>query len=148
MSRYNLFYDESNCTRDDRTIYVRNLDTKVTKEILWELFSQVGNVQQVFLPQIDKDKNEPPYALITFKTIHSPIFASEIMNGVSLYGRQISVQPKGKSMHSNLFMELKKNGELAYQLEQDMMKSYRDQQMNNSYGSDHHRRTSRHRSYR
>uniref|UniRef100_A0A0N4ZNV4 RRM domain-containing protein n=1 Tax=Parastrongyloides trichosuri TaxID=131310 RepID=A0A0N4ZNV4_PARTI len=122
MSRYNLFFDESNCSRDDRTVYVRNLDNRVTSEILWELFSQVGNVKDVYLPPLGKDKNELPFALVTFKTIHSPIFASEMLSGISLFGRPISVQPKGKSMHSNLFMELKKSGKLAFQIESDMMR--------------------------
>ncbi|CEF67579.1 RNA recognition motif domain and Nucleotide-binding, alpha-beta plait domain-containing protein [Strongyloides ratti] len=148
MSKYNLFYNENNCTRDDRTIYVRNLDSKVTKEILWELFSQVGNVQDVFLPPLDKDKNEAQYALVSFKTIHSPIFASEMMNGISLYGKQITVQPKGKSMHSNLFMDLRKNGQLAYQVEQDMMRNYRDQQFSSNSNSDYRKYGSRQRSYR
>jgi RNA recognition motif-containing protein len=41
----------------EATVYVGNLDQKVTNELLWELFLQVGTVVNVHIPR-DKITNE------------------------------------------------------------------------------------------
>uniref|UniRef100_A0AC35TKI3 RRM domain-containing protein n=1 Tax=Rhabditophanes sp. KR3021 TaxID=114890 RepID=A0AC35TKI3_9BILA len=119
MSRYNLFMEDNCQDRDDKTIYVRNLDIRVTKNLLWELFSQIGVVQDVFMPVVAADAKENPFALVRFKTLHTPIYACEMMDGVELFGRAISINPKGKCMHTELYTNLRKSGSLAYQIELD-----------------------------
>uniref|UniRef100_A0A8C5P0W1 RRM domain-containing protein n=1 Tax=Jaculus jaculus TaxID=51337 RepID=A0A8C5P0W1_JACJA len=50
----------------DRTLFVGNLDTKVTEELLFELFHQAGPVISVKIPK-DKDGKPKQFAFVNFK---------------------------------------------------------------------------------
>ncbi|KAK9744587.1 RNA recognition motif [Popillia japonica] len=66
----------------DRTIFCGNLSSKVTEEILYELFLQAAPLEKVKIP-LDKDV---PYAV-------------DLMQGISLYQKKIIVKPRSGSVH-------------------------------------------------
>ncbi|XP_038066004.1 RNA-binding protein 7-like [Patiria miniata] len=86
-------------SRDDRTIYVKNLDNKVTEEVLFELFLQAGPLVGVKRPT-DSDGNARPFAFVEFEHDVSPPYARSLMDGIRLFGRSINVQFRSGSRHS------------------------------------------------
>ncbi|KAI1715269.1 RNA recognition motif domain-containing protein [Ditylenchus destructor] len=88
---------------DERTVYVSNLHENVTKEILEELFTQVGSLVKVFLKggdtatPTDSSKPTPPsrkFAFVEFQDLESVIFAVEMLDDIALYGKSIKVLPR------------------------------------------------------
>ncbi|KAM6946330.1 RNA-binding protein 7 [Aplochiton taeniatus] len=77
----------------DRTLFVRNLDSKVTEELLFELFVQAGPLIKTKIP---KDKT---FGFAIYKHEESVHYAIELLNGMSLYGRPIQVQFRSGSTH-------------------------------------------------
>ncbi|XP_071806220.1 uncharacterized protein [Asterias amurensis] len=86
-------------SRDDRTCYIRNLDDKVTEEILFELFLQAGPLVGVKRPK-DQDGSLRPFAFVEFEHDISPPYARQLMDGTKLYGRNIGVQFRSGSKHN------------------------------------------------
>ena len=70
----------------ERTLKVSNIDPKVTKELLFELFIQCGPVKNVVL--------KPDFAFIEFEHQVSVGYALALMDGVHLYGKQLDLKPK------------------------------------------------------
>ena len=68
---------------DDFVLWVGNLHSDVTEELLFELFLQSGPLQYVKLP---KDKN---FAFICFKHTESVQFAMNVSKGLCLFGQMI-----------------------------------------------------------
>ncbi|PNJ75889.1 RBM7 isoform 6 [Pongo abelii] len=75
----------------DRTLFVGNLETKVTEELLFELFHQAGPVIKVKIPK-DKDGKPKQFAFVNFKHEVSVPYAMNLLNGIKLYGRPIKIQ--------------------------------------------------------
>lgn len=67
----------------------RELDRKVTKDILLELFIQVGPVRNIVL--------KPSFAFIEFQDVESVAYAIAAMDGVQLFGRTLNLEPKIRS---------------------------------------------------
>lgn len=82
----------------DRTIFCGNLSSKVTEEILYELFLQAAPLEKVKIP-LDKDGRPACYAFITFKHKVSVPYAVDLMQGISLYQKKIIVKPRSGSVH-------------------------------------------------
>ncbi|NXJ79267.1 RBM7 protein, partial [Trogon melanurus] len=75
----------------NRSLFVGNLDPKVTEEIIFELFHQAGPVVKVKIPK-DKDGNPRHYAFVNFKHEVSAPYALNLLNGIRLYGRPMKIQ--------------------------------------------------------
>ncbi|KAG8524574.1 RNA-binding protein 7 [Galemys pyrenaicus] len=75
----------------DRTLFVGNLETKVTEELLFELFHQAGPVIKVKIPK-DKDGKPKQFAFVNFKHEVSVPYAMNLLNGIKLFGRPIKIQ--------------------------------------------------------
>lgn len=67
----------------DRTLFVGNLETKVTEELLFELFHQAGPVIKVKIPK-DKDGKPKQFAFVNFKHEVSVPYAMNLLNGIKL----------------------------------------------------------------
>ncbi|XP_017378802.1 RNA-binding protein 7 isoform X1 [Cebus imitator] len=83
----------------DRTLFVGNLETKVTEELLFELFHQAGPVIKVKIPK-DKDGKPKQFAFVNFKHEVSVPYAMNLLNGIKLYGRPIKIQFRSGSSHA------------------------------------------------
>jgi RNA-binding protein 7 len=98
---------------DERTVFVRGLEPEITKELLEELFTQVnsyagpillpnnfwvakfqvGTIRQVSL----KKQPNNVYAFVEFHHEESVLFAVEMLDGVALFGRRMSLAPRANT---------------------------------------------------
>ncbi|XP_004712867.1 RNA-binding protein 7 isoform X1 [Echinops telfairi] len=84
----------------DCTLFVGNLETKVTEELLFELFLQAGPVTKVKIPK-DKDGKPKQFAFVNFKHEISVPYAMNLLNGIKLFGRPIKIQFRSGSSHAS-----------------------------------------------
>lgn len=84
----------------DRTLFIRNLDTRVTEELLFELFLQAGPLVRTKIPK-DSDGNQKTFGFAVYKHEVSVPYAMQLLNGTSLYGKTIQIQFRTGSSHSS-----------------------------------------------
>ncbi|XP_061683968.1 RNA-binding protein 7 isoform X2 [Syngnathoides biaculeatus] len=84
----------------DRTLFIRNLDIRVTEELLFELFLQAGPLIKTKIPK-DGDGKQKTFGFAVYKHEESVPYAMQLLNGTSLFGRMIHVQFRSGSTHSN-----------------------------------------------
>ena len=87
-----------NAVNKQNACYVGNLDVKVTEDILWELFLQVGRVKGVRFP-----KTRVPgkiFAFVEFENSEEVDYAVKILNSVQLFGKSIRVASANMSKDS------------------------------------------------
>ncbi|KAB5574710.1 hypothetical protein PHYPO_G00212160 [Pangasianodon hypophthalmus] len=84
----------------DRTLFVGNLDSQVTEELLFELFLQAGPLIKVKIPK-DNDGNSKQFAFVNFKHEVSVPYSMHLLSGIRLYGRQLNLQYRAGSSHVN-----------------------------------------------
>jgi len=80
---------------EDTTLFVGNLHDKVTEEILFELFLQVGPIASVRIPI--KDGIKKNFGFIQFKHYVSIPYTLEAMRGIQLYGRELKINHRGSN---------------------------------------------------
>ncbi|NXX95455.1 RBM7 protein, partial [Centropus bengalensis] len=84
----------------DRTLFVGNLDPRVTEELIFELFHQAGPVIKVKIPK-DRDGRPKQFAFVNFKHEESVPYGLSLLNGIKLYGRPIKIQFRSGSSHAS-----------------------------------------------
>ncbi|XP_040903229.1 RNA-binding protein 7 [Toxotes jaculatrix] len=84
----------------DRTLFIRNLDPRVTEELLFELFLQAGPLIKTKIPK-DSDGKQKTFGFAVYKHEESVPYAMQLLNGTSLFGRSIHVQFRSGSSHSS-----------------------------------------------
>lgn len=84
----------------DRTLFIRNLDQRVTEELLFELFLQAGPLIRTKIPK-DPDGKQKTFGFAVFKHEVSVPYAMQLLNGTMLFGKSIHVQFRSGSSHSN-----------------------------------------------
>lgn len=94
---------------EEAIILVSNLDQKVTEELLWELFVQVGPVMSVYFPRDKVTGDHLGYGFVEFRTAIDADYAIRIMHQIKLYNRQIrlthSTEKKTKhDIGANIFI--------------------------------------------
>ncbi|KAF3423220.1 hypothetical protein E2986_02311 [Frieseomelitta varia] len=78
---------------DDRTIWCGNLSTRITEEILYELFLQGGPIQRVSIPK-DHEGKQRSYGFITYKHFCSVSYALKLFDGTSLFNRTLNMRAR------------------------------------------------------
>jgi cold-inducible RNA-binding protein len=74
-------------------VFVGNLDFRTSPEQVRELFSQAGEIQDVFFP-MDRDTGRPRgFAFVTFNSDSAATDAIQRFNGQELDGRPLRVNP-------------------------------------------------------
>ncbi|CAG6006064.1 unnamed protein product [Menidia menidia] len=84
----------------DRTLFIRNLEARVTEELLFELFLQAGPLIKTKIPK-DADGKQKTFGFVVYKHEVSVPYAMQLLNGTILFGRNIHVQFRSGSSHSN-----------------------------------------------
>ncbi|AWO99405.1 putative RNA-binding protein 7 [Scophthalmus maximus] len=84
----------------DRTLFIRNLDSRVTEELLFELFLQAGPLIKTKIPK-DPEGRQKSFGFAVYKHEVSVPYAMELLNGTSLCGRTIHVQFRSGSSHGS-----------------------------------------------
>ncbi|KAF2142875.1 uncharacterized protein K452DRAFT_326110 [Aplosporella prunicola CBS 121167] len=75
----------------EATVYVGNLDERVTDALVWELMLQVGRIVNVHLPKDRVTQTHQGYGFVEFQTEEDADYAAKVMNQVRLYGKPIRV---------------------------------------------------------
>lgn len=84
----------------DKTLFVGNLDVKVTEEILFELFLQAGPLVTVKIPK-DKEGKTKQFAFVNYKHEESVHYGKDLLNGIPLFGRPLNIQFRSGSVHDS-----------------------------------------------
>ncbi|KAL0584023.1 hypothetical protein ABG067_006120 [Albugo candida] len=93
----------------DATVYIGNLDDKVSEELLWELMLQAGSVVNVHMPRDKVTTTHQNYGFVEFRTEECAEYAIKIMNMIQVYGKPIRVKKasqdkKTLDIGANLFI--------------------------------------------
>lgn len=75
----------------DATVYVGNLDERVSEGNLWELMTQMGPVYNVHMPMDRVSRTHQGYGFVEFDTPESADYASKVLNGIRLHQKPIRV---------------------------------------------------------
>ncbi|XP_059188018.1 RNA-binding protein 7 [Centropristis striata] len=84
----------------DRTLFIRNLDPRVTEELLFELFVQAGPLIKTKIPK-DSDGKQKTFGFAVYKHEVSVPYAMQLLDGTAVHGRTIHVQFRSGSSHSS-----------------------------------------------
>lgn len=105
----------------DATIYVGNLDEKVTDELLWELMLQAGPVVNVHTPKDKVNNQHQGYGFVEFRSEEDAEYAMKVMNMIKLYGKPIKVN---KASQDKKLLEVGANifvGNLAPEVDEKLL---------------------------
>ncbi|GAB7347720.1 hypothetical protein MBLNU459_g5276t1 [Dothideomycetes sp. NU459] len=75
----------------EATVYVGNLDERVTDELIWELMIQAGRIVNVHLPKDRVTQNHQGYGFVEFVSEEDADYAARIMNQTRLWTKPIRV---------------------------------------------------------
>ncbi|GAB7362183.1 hypothetical protein MBLNU230_g2209t1 [Neophaeotheca triangularis] len=75
----------------DATLYVGNLDERVTDGLVYELMTQAAVVRNVHLPKDRVTQNHQGYGFVEFADEENADYAAKLMNGIRLNGKPIRV---------------------------------------------------------
>ncbi|TPX72118.1 hypothetical protein SpCBS45565_g00718 [Spizellomyces sp. 'palustris'] len=85
----------------DATVYVGNVDDRVSEGLLWELMLQAGPVVNVHLPKDRVTQQHQGYGFVEYMSEEDAEYAIKIMNMIKLFGKPIRVN-KATSDKKNL----------------------------------------------
>lgn len=93
----------------DATVYVGNLDDRVSEELLWELMLQAGSVVNVHMPRDKISGTHQNYGFVEFRAEECADYALKVMNMVQLFGKPLRVKKashdkKNLDIGANLFV--------------------------------------------
>jgi splicing factor 3B subunit 4 len=75
----------------EATCYIGNMDSRVTDEILWELFIQCGPVVNVHVPKDKITGEHQGFGFVEFRSEDDAEYAIKIMHMIKLHGKPIKV---------------------------------------------------------
>ncbi|KAG8054552.1 hypothetical protein GUJ93_ZPchr0001g31446 [Zizania palustris] len=84
------------------TVYIGNLDEKVTERVLYEILIQPGRVVDLYIPR-DKETSRPKgYAFAEYETEEITQYAVQLFSGlVQLYGKTLKFAISGQGKTSS-----------------------------------------------
>src|SRR6202000_670202 len=94
MQSHQRRHQLTSCYREqdkEATVYIGNLDERVTDSLVWELMLQAGRIVNVHLPKDRVTHTHQGYGFVEFQTEEDAEYAAKIMNQVRLYGNPIRV---------------------------------------------------------
>ncbi|CAN9511527.1 unnamed protein product [Ophioblennius macclurei] len=84
----------------ERTLFIRNLDARVSEELLFELFLQAGPLVRTKIPK-DPDGKQKTFGFAVYKHEESVPYAMQLLNGSALFGKNIHVLFRAGSSHNS-----------------------------------------------
>ncbi|KAF2205154.1 RNA-binding domain-containing protein [Delitschia confertaspora ATCC 74209] len=86
----------------EATVYIGNLDERVTDQLVWELMLQAGRIQNVHLPKDRVSQTHSGYGFVEFLTEEDADYAAKIMNNIRLFGKAIRVNKASADKQKNV----------------------------------------------
>lgn len=93
--RSNAIYREQD---KEATVYIGNIDERVTDSLVWELMLQAGRIVNVHLPKDRVTQSHQGYGFVEFISEEDAEYAARVMNQVRLYGKPIRVNKVSVSL--------------------------------------------------
>jgi len=83
-------------SEDSRTLWVGNLENKVTDELIYELFLQAGPIERLVFPTEGEgeEKKHKGHAYIVFKHPESVQYSTQVMDGTTLFSELLSMKAR------------------------------------------------------
>ncbi|KAE9551347.1 hypothetical protein FO519_005429 [Halicephalobus sp. NKZ332] len=128
------------------TVFVGNLNEKVTKDLLFEIFLQMGPIVNCAiidpsrilnsknnekndandLEELEKVDAEKPYryGFVVFEHSDSVLFACKMLKDVHLYGDRLTVRPRNRIEQKERFQETKDNTHLVAPVRREKSKEF------------------------
>ena len=75
----------------EATVYVGNLDERVTDQLVWELMLQAGRIQNVHLPKDRVSQTHQGFGFVEFSEASAADAAIAALDGRDLGGRSLRV---------------------------------------------------------
>lgn len=88
--------------RDDCCLFVGNLDSRVTEEILWELFLQASPLNAIHIPKDRETGRNKTFGFVSLSEAASVPFTISLLDGITLYGKSITVKLAQGNTNSQL----------------------------------------------
>ena len=93
----------------DATVYVGNLDSSCSEDLLLELFVQVGRVKSVYMPKDKVTQAHNGYGFVEFLDAIDADYAITILNMVKLFGRPLKVSKSSLNNKAELSRDVGAN---------------------------------------
>lgn len=77
----------------EKTVFVSNIEQRVTEELLWELFLQAGPLTNVHIPTDKGTGRNKTFAFITYRSQCSVSYACELFDTLRLFKKPIYCKP-------------------------------------------------------
>lgn len=105
----------------EATVYVGNLDEKVTESLIWEIMLQAGPIRSVHIPRDRITQSHQGYAFCEFCSELDAEYAVKVMNQVRVWGKPIKVNrasadKRTLDIGANLFV-----GNLAAEVDEKLL---------------------------
>lgn len=106
----------------EATLYLGNLDPKVTEDMIWELFVQCGPVLNVHVPRDKITGEHSGFGFIEFRNEEDCNYSIKIMHMIKLFGKPIKINKvtSDKRIHevgANIFI-----GNLSDDVDEKLLK--------------------------
>jgi splicing factor 3B subunit 4 len=75
----------------DKTIYIGNLDERVTDALIYELFIQMGRIQSIHLPKDRVTQTHQGFGFVAYHTEEDAEYAAKVLNQIRLFGKPMRV---------------------------------------------------------
>lgn len=82
---------------EQRTLFVANLDERVTEELLYEVFLQAGPIERVKIPK-DNAGRARSFGFVTYTSRISLPYAMHLLKGLSLYRKSLAIKFQNKAV--------------------------------------------------
>jgi len=92
---------EAPTRNQDATVYVGNLDEKVTEDLLLELMIQAGHVVHLNIPKDKVTSKHMGYGFVEFRTEDDAEYAIKVMNMIKLFNKPIKVNKSQQDKRIN-----------------------------------------------
>jgi len=117
---------------NERTVFLGNLPDEVTKDILEEIFVQMGPLYNVNIVNNPTSK----FGFVEFVDESSVIYACKMMQGLKLFGKSVTVKPRSKTAKDREWMAYQRkqsgrNGNSDYSRSAPYDRNYHQNQRNN-----------------
>ncbi|XP_067623756.1 RNA-binding protein 7 [Eurosta solidaginis] len=102
-------YDDNNAAGDasddeddeqSRTLYVGNLEDRVTEDLLYEIFLQAGPIESVRIPK-DNNGRQRSFGFVVYTHRCTPSYALKLFTGLTLYRKSVTIKLQGETNAGN-----------------------------------------------
>lgn len=83
------------------TLFIGNIDPKVTETLLYELFIQFAPVRSLNLPKDRVLRTHQGFGFVEFKSEPDSEYAIKVLKGVRLYGKLLRIRPVEQNRTNN-----------------------------------------------